>query len=262
MNSKYIFNTGPEAVHHKELISFLQNKKNENPNFKVLDIGGACCGRFWKYTDFILDWNEPKCCVDHNNNPYTKYGIEFIKGNLNKPSGWNLIIDYINKNGKFDFVLCTHTIEDLQDPTFVMEIMPQVSKAGYISVPSKESEIRRGYHATNPNFMGCGHHFWIYVNYKNKLIAIPKLNWIEHFTNQDLYNVNPNLGGSGNPNILFPKQELNLYWENELDFCLLFPVGFDSLPDFFQKQNPDVHEIYKEKKHPWEVAKYLLNHSD
>ena len=262
MKSNLVFNTGPEAIHYKDLCQFLENKKIENKNFKVLDVGGACCGRFWRFTDYILDWNEPKCCVNNNNNPYTQYGTQFIKGNINKLDGWKDILDYVNKNGKFDFVLCTHTIEDLQDPSFVIEMLPKVSKAGYISVPSKESEIKRGYHHEFPNFMGCGHHFWIYVNFKNKLVAIPKLNWIEHFSSKDLYNVNTNLGGSGNPHVLYPKQELNLYWENELDFCLLFPVGFNSLPDFFKEKHAEVYEIYKEKKHPWEVAKYLLNNSD
>jgi hypothetical protein len=261
-NNQIKFNTGPEATHHKELMSFLEDKKFKNNNYKVLDVGGACCGRFWKVTDVILDWKEPNCCVDSNNNPYSKFGTKYIKGNILKIEGWKAILDYVNLNGKFDFVLCTHTLEDLLDPSFVIDMLQKVAKSGYISVPSKESEIRKFYHSDFPNFMGCGHHFWIFVSYKGKLIGMPKMNWIEHFTSKDLWNVNPSLGGSGATHILFPKQELNLYWENKIDYCLLLPVDINSLPTEFENEYNEIFKIYKEKKQPWEVWKYLLNNSD
>ena len=88
------------------------------------------------------------------------------------------------------------------------------------------------------------------------------MNWIEHFTNIDLWNVNPSLGCAGATHILFPKQELNLYWENKIDYCLLIPVDIKSLPPEFENECSEIFKIYKEKKQPWEVWKYLLNNSD
>jgi hypothetical protein len=262
MENNFKFHLGPEAKHHEELISFLKNSKINNVNFKVLDVGGACCGRFWELTDFILDWKTPFCGVNPDHNPYTKFRTKHLKGNILRPEGWQETLDYVKENGKFDFVLCTHTIEDLPDPSLVIEMLQKVAKAGYISVPSKDSEIRKGYHLSFPNFMGCAHHFWIYLNYKGKLIGMPKMNWIEWFSPKDLYNIEPHLGGSGAYNVPYPKQELNLYWKDQINFCMLIPVDVNSLPDFIQSDHPEIYEIYKQEIDPWGVWKYLLNNAE
>lgn len=256
-----IIDIGPEKFHHDKLINFLQKSKSENKNYKVLDVGGACCGRFWKYTDVIFDWKSPLCHVDDKNNPYHQYGTKHIKGNALKQDDWNKLIEYTKINGKFDFVLCTHTIEDFYDPTILLEMLPKVASAGYISVPSKESEIRKGYHNDNPYFKGCGHHFWIFTIYNNKLVGLPKMNWIETFSDQDLYKVDPRLGGSGATHTPFKKQELSIYWENTFDYCLLLPVSAGDLPDEFSTNNPDIYEVYKQHKSPWNVWKHILNES-
>lgn len=60
---------------------------------------------------------------------------------------------------QFDFVICTHVLEDVRDPIRVCEEMQRVGARGYIETPSMESELTwrlEGRHHT-----GRGHHRWL-----------------------------------------------------------------------------------------------------
>jgi hypothetical protein len=43
-----------------------------------------------------------------------------------------------------DFVICSHTLEDVRDPLFVCSEMVRIAKAGYLEVPSRVAESWRG----------------------------------------------------------------------------------------------------------------------
>ncbi len=58
----------------------------------------------------------------------------------------------------FDFVVCSHTLEDIRDPVFVCEEMDRVGRAGYIEVPSRAEEQTLG---VQGNWIGWGHHHWL-----------------------------------------------------------------------------------------------------
>ena len=45
---------------------------------------------------------------------------------------------------EFDFVICSHTLEDLRDPIWVCSEIVRVGKAGYIEVPSRIAESTLG----------------------------------------------------------------------------------------------------------------------
>jgi hypothetical protein len=61
-------------------------------------------------------------------------------------------------DGQFDFVVCSHVLEDIRDPLWVCSELQRVARAGYIEVPSRleeQSEFVQG------DWVGWGHHHWL-----------------------------------------------------------------------------------------------------
>jgi hypothetical protein len=61
-------------------------------------------------------------------------------------------------DNQFDFVVCSHTLEDVRDPVWVCHELTRVGKAGYIEVPSRLEEQSYGVHGP---WVGWGHHHWL-----------------------------------------------------------------------------------------------------
>jgi hypothetical protein len=63
----------------------------------------------------------------------------------------------------FDFVYSRHTLEDIQNPDFVMREIIRVSNSGYIETPSPMVEITKGvdYSKLSSNYTGYVHHRYI-----------------------------------------------------------------------------------------------------
>ena len=59
---------------------------------------------------------------------------------------------------RFDFAICSHTLEDIRDPIWVCQELQRVAKAGYIEVPSRLEEQARG---VQGDWVGWGHHHWL-----------------------------------------------------------------------------------------------------
>lgn len=59
----------------------------------------------------------------------------------------------------FDFVICSHTLEDVRDPLAVCSEIVRVGKRGYIEVPSRAFETTRG--IEQPGLAGLSHHRWL-----------------------------------------------------------------------------------------------------
>jgi hypothetical protein len=59
---------------------------------------------------------------------------------------------------KFDYAVCSHTLEDVRDPIWVCHELVRVAKAGYIEVPSRLEE--QSYGVQGP-WVGWGHHHWL-----------------------------------------------------------------------------------------------------
>jgi hypothetical protein len=62
------------------------------------------------------------------------------------------------EDGRFDFTVCSHTLEDVRDPLYVCGELIRVSKAGYIEVPSRLEEQSYGFQGP---WAGWGHHRWL-----------------------------------------------------------------------------------------------------
>src|SRR3712207_5372782 len=61
-------------------------------------------------------------------------------------------------DAQFDFVVCSHVLEDIRDPLFVCSELQRVAKAGYIEVPSRLEEQSKG---VQGDWVGWSHHHWI-----------------------------------------------------------------------------------------------------
>jgi hypothetical protein len=62
------------------------------------------------------------------------------------------------RDKEIDFVICSHTLEDIRDPLWVCAEMVRIAKAGYIEVPSRAAESSRG---VEPGMAGWSHHRWL-----------------------------------------------------------------------------------------------------
>jgi hypothetical protein len=77
-----------------------------------------------------------------------------------------------------DFVICSHTLEDIRDPLWVCAEMVRIGKAGYIEVPSRLWETCRG---TEPGIAGLSHHRWL-IDFENDgLNFFPKFHRIHNW---------------------------------------------------------------------------------
>jgi hypothetical protein len=59
---------------------------------------------------------------------------------------------------QFDFVVCSHTLEDIRDPIWVCGEIDRVGRAGYLEVPSRLEEQSYGFQGP---WVGWGHHRWL-----------------------------------------------------------------------------------------------------
>jgi len=68
-------------------------------------------------------------------------------------------LPFIDK--QFDFVICSHTLEDIRDPIHLCAEIIRVGKRGYIETPSRLAESTFG--VENPRYAGYFHHRWLVV---------------------------------------------------------------------------------------------------
>ncbi|MDX6307887.1 MAG: hypothetical protein QOI06_933 [Nocardioidaceae bacterium] len=62
-------------------------------------------------------------------------------------------------DNSFDFVTCSHTLEDIRDPIFLCSELVRVASRGYVEVPSRALESVRGLEGRN--YAGHYHHRWL-----------------------------------------------------------------------------------------------------
>tara|TARA_A100001201_G_C4044867_1_gene187851 strand:+ start:198 stop:914 length:717 start_codon:yes stop_codon:yes gene_type:complete len=176
---------------------------------RIIDIGGGYnpwCKRF----------------VTHYVDLYDIEGAHTFKGNVNMHYVWEEIVNYLDGE-KFDYAICTHMLEDVANPEMTLRFLPQIAKAGFISMPSKYTELTPNLH----NIRGSIHHRWIYNKEKSMwwddvdeiykevdtLVGYPKVVWLQG--NED--GISDKIGFS-NWNALMQSNlhELSFVWENQI----------------------------------------------
>ena len=148
------------------ILSYINTMKNNGP-FTVVDVGGSIRG--WSAS--VID-----ALVDINDCPNKEGGVKHFKCDITHPDSWKEILEYVEKNGKFDFCICTHTLEDIFNPIDILKILPTIAKSGVISMPSANTEFSR---CENPHWLGYIHHRWIFDHNDTTMLIIPKISVLE-----------------------------------------------------------------------------------
>jgi 2-polyprenyl-3-methyl-5-hydroxy-6-metoxy-1,4-benzoquinol methylase len=173
------------------VIEYVNEQKN-NRSFKVIDVGAGA--DFWTrdIADATADFYFP--------DPGSK---QHFKLNLERESSWKKVLEYVKKNGKFDFCICSHTLEDLYYPFLAFEMLPMIAKQGMIAVPSLHREMDKGDRGQLSK--GYDHHRFVYhPTADNKVCIIQKMGHFEY----KQFPIDP----SGN------QHELQIFWSNQIEF--------------------------------------------
>lgn len=184
---------------------------------RTIDIGGANSFGHGKL-DAIIDIRVPQAAAN-----------KIFVGDIDQPYIWDEVLDYTVKNGKWDYAICTHTLEDINNPLYACRMIELIANKGIIVVPSKYRELSR---FSDPHFRGYIHHRWIYDVRDNELIALPKINFIEH----------PYFDPAGD--LLPGKDELVVEWEGSIDLKYLndgMPYGTEILSG-----DEHIKQLYKQ----------------
>jgi SAM-dependent methyltransferase len=119
----------------------------------VLDVGGW--GRPFRRADWVLDQMsyETRGLYGFDGDGPERYCEErWIRHDICSREPWPFDDD------QFDFVICSHVLEDVRDPVWVASELARVGRAGYVEVPSRLQE--QAWAAQGP-WVGWGHHHWL-----------------------------------------------------------------------------------------------------
>ena len=194
-----------------KILDFLKTKKFNT----VIDFGGSVDLWAKDYVTHLVDIKRPDNFSEKN----------FLKCDLDYDEDWDALENLCEKNGKFDFAICSHVLEDLNAPYIFCKKISKIAKAGYIAMPFKGSEFsffERCYPRSNPlkGYMGYHHHRWIYEIRNNILTGYPKMNCIDQWCKfpSEL---------TGYP----PYWEINFLWEDDFSYHFIKPFELLDPPD-------------------------------
>jgi hypothetical protein len=120
---------------------------------RVLDIGGW--GKPFTRADWVLDQMpyETRGLYGRDGDGEERFGPEtWVQRDICDREPFPFDDDH------FDFVICSHTLEDIRDPIWVCQEINRVGRAGYIEVPSRLEEQTYGVHGP---WVGWAHHRWL-----------------------------------------------------------------------------------------------------
>jgi hypothetical protein len=168
---------------------FVKNYIKEN-NLKSVDVGASF--GYWSY---------PECKYVVDSVEISSEGTTFFKVDLEDKSTWSELLDYVDQYGKFDFSICSHTLEDIFNPLDVISLLEKISNSGFVAIPSKYDEF---VHLYDHKYRGNAHHKQFFDFVGDELIIFPKFSFIETDSRSDEVISNPK------------GRELSLFWENEI----------------------------------------------
>jgi len=202
---------------------------------KVLDIGG------WAHpfnrANYVMDAGSYRTRGYYNrtfaqNNPFPPIGgtreyfteATWIERDICERT------PYPFKDKELDYVVCSHTLEDLRDPLWVCAEMIRIAKRGYLEVPSRIWESCRG---MEPGITGLSHHRWLVEIDGNRVTFVQKFHRI--------HNWQYSLPSSVLKGLTAEQSVTWLFWENSFEFQEIFLHGeqqLNYLRDFVDQTKP------------------------
>lgn len=172
---------------------------------KVLDIGGWA--KPLNRADFVIDYMPYETRGEEKREHYGRDREYFTKDTWVE---WDVCDrkSFPFKDKEFNFVFCSHLLEDIRDPLWVCSEMNRIGKAGYIETPSRVIESHKnigGKWNLNKYVTGYSHHRWYIENINGKLLFTFK-NPLIHFIKE--FQVN---------HIKEP-EAMSFFWENGFEY--------------------------------------------
>lgn len=204
----------PMQMAIEQTLEKIYHMREINPNYSVIDLGGHMGGWSWPVCDLV---------VDIQSQPTDKT----IPLDLCVPSDWDTLLRVVEQRGqKFDFAICTHTLEDLYDPIITLRRLPLVAHAGIISMPSLRTELS---HVENYHWLGYIHHRWIFDQVDGRMLVMPKLPFLEQRYQQRV---------AFDPQIA----EICYQWQHSLDFEIISNNFFPSAEAIVNMYDQAIHQ--------------------
>jgi len=135
--------------------------RRQNSNHRVIDIGGTINGWSAPVVDLVIDINP---------------GPKTIQVDICDPAAWEPVLNLVEQQGKFDYAICAHTLEDVYDPFITLNMLPKIAKRGIIITPSIRTELSN---VESSFYLGYIHHRWLFSSENNEMLVIPKLGMLE-----------------------------------------------------------------------------------
>jgi methyltransferase family protein len=191
------------------------------PDELVLDVGAW--GRPFTRADWVIDLMpyESRGLYGRDGPEPERFSAEtWVSRDICDRAPWPF------EDGQFDFVICSHTLEDVRDPIWVCSEIVRVGKAGYVEVPSRLEEQSYGFQGP---WAGWGHHHWL-IDVEENAIGFVFKHHVLHSRASDHF-------PAGFREELSDEQRVQtLWWEGSFDYAervLMTPEALDSyLADF------------------------------
>ena len=191
-NMRYTFDRDRASA-----LEYMAKLLEEKPNARILDVGGNHNTWAKQYATHYVDIFEVP-------------GTKTFQGNMNMYHVWQEVYKDVELNGKFDFCVCTHTLEDICNPRMPLYFMPHIAQEGYIATPSKYAELTTNIYALR----GSVHHRWIFNReINNRIVIYPKINWMERETKFDKV-----CYPSWDAMLADQTEEIQFFWKEEIDY--------------------------------------------
>jgi hypothetical protein len=182
-----------------KVIEYITEQKQKG-EFRVIDVGASQDSWSASVVDATVDFMPS--ILDGK--------IKRYSFDITDYEAWREIEQDIEKNGKYDFSICSHTLEDIINPKMVVKKLAIISKAGFISTPSKYKEFSRnleGFEGISSPYRGYIHHRWIFTFKNNIYTAYPKVNFVDYINIGDKI-------GKENKNQF---SDLNFFWDTNVN---------------------------------------------
>ena len=141
------------------LVGHLRWRKSQNPACRVLLVGGGPSGWPEDLRDAVLGGPS---------GPFA--------GDLSDPETYRAILVHVAREGRFDYAVAPHVVQTLSKPSTLLERLPLLADAGWITTPSRYLEVLKieGAHR------GFAHHRWGVDHVDDVLTLAPKTPLLEH----------------------------------------------------------------------------------